>query len=391
MRLGFGLKKHLNDLRPGQVVWLHAVSVGEVLSILPFIDQLIERYPRCFFVCTTVTKTGYLLAQDKLKSKAVVLFAPIDLSWVVNTYIHVIRPRLYIAAETEIWPNLFRCLHRYQVPIMIINGRISDSAFKGYSRFESFFKKALSVVGLYCMQSPLDAERIIKLGARPEGVEVVGNLKFELAATPEKLTLTDIGCQSGNQLLIAGSTHPGEELILIQTYKKLLVDFPHLRLILAPRHVERTQDVEKIIQSCCFEPVRLSRVKGRVVRESQILLVDAMGYLRDLYRLATVVFVGKTLTGVGGQNMIEPAFYGKATLVGPHTENFKDVMRIFLENEIIRQVDNEETLFDDIKLLLTDNNLRQSLGRKAKKVVAENRGAGLRTLGHIEKMLAINP
>ena len=368
-------------------LWLHAVSVGEVLAIVDIIRRLKTKFPSHRIVLTTVTKTGFETANKRLDREDVILFAPMDLSWVVKKFIRVINPKLYVAAETEIWPNLYRHLHEAHVPIVQVNGRISDKSLRGYARVSGFIKKSLSYIDLCCMQSEQDRKRIIHIGAAPEKVHVTGNIKFDNLPEGEKLQRGSLGFADNDLILIAGSTHANEEEMILDVFNRLRGAHRNLKLILSPRHVERAADVKALVESKQLKASLLSHSNGRPVREDDVLLVDRIGVLKDIYSIADVVFIGKTLAVGGGQNMIEPAAFGKATIVGPMTYNFKDVMRIFLDEEAIIQVSNWQALEAALNELLADQKKRQQIGVKAKAVVERYKGASSKTIDLIERLI----
>ena len=374
--------------KTGKTIWIHAVSVGEILTILKLVAEVKKIWPQHNIICSTVTTTGYTIAQEKLKDTAIVIYAPLDWSCVVKKYIRVIKPCLYIAAETELWPNLYQALHQSRIPIVIINGRISDQAFKGYQRFSFLVKNILKKVHCFCMQTDTDAKRIVTLGADTSKVQVLGNLKFDSVGVEASVKLESLGFNASDWLFIGGSTHPGEEEVLIEILGRLQKEFSHLRLVIAPRHIERASEIIRTIETKGFEAKRFSELSVRTDNSAKtIIVVDTIGHLKSLYNLATVVFVGKSLSVKGGQNIIEPASFGKAILVGPHMENFKDIMRIFLEAHAIIQVKNREELFREVENLLRDPQKRNSLGWAAKRVVEENKGATQRTVEVLKGLL----
>ena len=387
MRLGHWPSK----LRPSllkerkDTIWVHAVSVGEILAVMDLMQKIKDENPLCRIICSTVTKTGYVLAQSRLPDG--VIFAPLDCRWCIERFINLIRPRLYIAVETEIWPNLFTALHRHHVPIVVINGRISDKSYKGYQRISFLMKKTLPCVGMFCMQTQLDAQRVVQLGASPSKIRVVGNLKFDLPAAAQEATQNDEGIAKGEKILLGGSTHPGEEGILLRAYVNLVKKFPSLRLIIAPRHVERAKEIDQLVRDHHLEPVRFSSPSSQKMTPSSVIVVDTMGHLRRLYALAAIVFVGKSLTVGGGQNVIEPAVLGKPVVVGPHTYNFREVIRVFLQEKAMIQVQNEKGLAAVLYDLLVHPAKISEIGGAAKKVVEANRGATEKTLGIIRTLL----
>jgi len=371
-----------------ECVWIHAVSVGEVLAVLDFVDQIKVKYPKYPLVFSTVTQAGFQLAREKFQGQCHVVYAPLDFSWVVRKYITAIRPKIYISAETEIWPNLFHALHAKNVPIVQINGRISDKSYKGYKFFSFLFKRTLACVDVFCMQSALDAERIQKIGALPERIHVVGNLKFDNIPIPGAMSRKDLGVASKARLLIAGSTHPGEEEILIDAFEPLRKEFPDFRLVIAPRHVERCKEVIKLVQTRGGSALLCSEVSAGIETDPAILILDAVGPLRNLYGLANVVFIGKTLRVGGGQNMIEPVAFGRPTIVGPLVQNFKDVVEIFLKAEALVQIEKAEDLRWKIQELLTLPDWAETLGTNGQRTVQQHQGATSKTLDKIAAMLS---
>jgi len=361
-------------------IWIHAVSVGEVLAIGRLITELKKEFPSYRLVISTVTQTGYHLALSRVSPEDIVIYAPLDFSFIVRKLIRFIRPRLYIVAETEIWPNLFTHLSKRNIPIVLINGRISDRAFGRYRVIRFLTRGVLSTVKSFCMQSPLDAQRIIDLGAQRSSVKTVGNMKFDDLFNAGLLTRQSLGYQNYDLILIGGSTHDGEEEILLQIYALLRKEFSHLRLILAPRHVDRTDEIISLIQLHEFLPRCLSHRSAEQMRANEILIVDTIGQLKSLYGIADLVFVGKSLTKRGGQNIIEPAYFAKPILIGPFMDNFRDITDLFLREKAVVQVKDEAELMREMKRLLTDSERRTQLGMAAERVVDHYRGATQKTL-----------
>ncbi len=387
-RFGHFPSDWVEKLEGAKCIWIHAVSVGEVLMVVDLIKRIKSAFPHHNIICSTVTKTGNKIAQENLDKSCLVIYAPLDFSWIVHKFISMINPEIYISTETEIWPNLYTALKKRGIPIFQINGRISDHAFKGYHRVRFLTKRILSCVELFYMQSSLDAERIKKLGAEADKVHVVGNLKFDTIPDLVEVTKVDMGFQAAEDLLIAGSTHPGEEKILIDVYKKISGEFSNLRLVIAPRHIERTDEIVKIVENLGYRAVRFSQIRqGEGNGQDAVVVIDTIGQLRALYSLAKIVFIGKTLTVGGGQNMIESAYFGKPTIVGPLTQNFKDVVNILKKSKAIIEVNNAEELFDEIQALLQDPQRAQQIGEAAKKTVKEYQGSTTQTVEAITALL----
>lgn len=387
-RLGCFPSSWNKELKGEKCIWIHAVSVGEVLVVVDLIKRIKSTFPEYKIVCSTVTETGNAVACKQLDSSCLVIYAPLDFSWIVRKFIAIIKPSIYISTETEIWPNLYTALYRIGIPIFQINGRISDKSFKGYLRIRPLTKHVLSCVKLFYMQSPADADRIRRLGAEDEKVHVVGNLKFDTVPNSSNVEKADLGFQASEDLLIGGSTHPGEEEILIDVYKRVAVEFSNVRLVLAPRHVDRVNEVSRLIEEKGYKVVRLSQINQEQGSDpGAIIVVDTIGQLRSLYSLAKIVFIGKSLTVGGGQNMIESAYFGKPTITGPMTQNFKDVVSIFKKSDALIEVQNKEQLFDEILGLLKDPGRAQRIGDAARQAVLKQQGATAQTVDAISGLL----
>ena len=376
----------IKELKASQNIWVHAVSVGEVLAVIPFIDALKMKFPGHRLVLSTVTPTGFELAREKLKGRVTVIPAPLDLSWIVRKYVKTIQPKIYIATETEIWPNLYTALHAAKVPIALINGRISERSFPKYKLVKFLLRGIFDCVDLFLMQSQTDADRIIALGADEERVRLVGNIKFDQMFFDENAAVKYDGF--GRQdFFLAGSTHPGEEKIVLDLHKKLSAEFPAIRLIIAPRHIERVDEVLKIIEAQRFRPLKFSQLKNEDIGAQDVVLVDTIGDLRSLYGCARIVFIGKTLMVGGGQNMIEPAAFGRPVVVGPLTQNFQDVMQTLLNERAIVQVRSADELYPAVAGLLKNQTEAGAMGERARNIVLQAQGATKRTIQLVEGLL----
>jgi 3-deoxy-D-manno-octulosonic-acid transferase len=365
MRFGFFSSQVKKQIKAKANIWLHAVSVGEVMVLDGFMDQLKKRYPSYQLVATVTTKTGYRLARERLKNKALVIPSSIDFSFVAGHFVSLINPKMYIAVETEIWPNLYRQLYLRHIPLAVINGRISDASFGRYKAVRSLFKGILNQVSLWCMASPGDAKRIIDLGAESSRVVVTGNVKFDEDPLFFDSPYADFPSSKDELWWVAGSTHPGEEEIVLDVYSKIIKDNPKWRLVIAPRHVERAPQIKELITRRGLKDVTV---------------IDTIGQLRFLYAKASLVFVGKSLCVGGGQNIIEPAFYGKAIVIGPKVGNFKDIVDCFKQGNAIVQVEDAHAFEIAVRDLCADASKRETLGIAAKKVIAANQGATERCL-----------
>jgi 3-deoxy-D-manno-octulosonic-acid transferase len=386
MRFGFLPAELKRALAQKPHIWVHAVSVGEVMAVMNLVKKLKQRVPHIGIVVSTVTPTGYALARTQMDEQDLVIYAPLDFSAAVHRFIHHIRPVLYIIAETEIWPNIFCALAKKGVPIVQVNGRISDKGFRRYFAVRFLLRPVLKCVRMFCMQSPLDRERILALGVAEEKVHAVGNMKLDQADDPERFGFGNVFRAWKGPVWVAGSTHPGEEDIIIKVYKTLRISFSNLRLVLAPRHIERADAVGSLFKQHGLSAQRLSKLLEGEALHSDIVLVDTIGHLKHLYCVADFVFIGKSLCGYGGQNMIEPAALGKPVVVGPNTQNFKGIMDILLQNKAILQVRSKIELRNTMDKLLRDPAFARKIGQSAQSAIQAHQGATERTL---EKMAPI--
>ncbi|KPK98313.1 MAG: hypothetical protein AMJ95_05000 [Omnitrophica WOR_2 bacterium SM23_72] len=389
-RLGF-LPKESRFERP---IWIHAVSVGEVNAITTLWEELRKAYPEKQIVVSTVTSTGNQMAQASAQGRDFVTYLPLDLGFAVKSSIDRIKPCLFIIVETEIWPNLLTYLHRKRIPVITVNGRISDRSFKGYLSLKFLLKPILAKVSLFCMQSSLDAERLKRLGVSQEKILVTGNMKFDSKIDLEKKDKDDyrmkLGLRPQDKLLVAGSTHRCEEEIILAAYRQLLKEFPHLRLLIAPRHTQRSPDIEKIVSSFGFHGIFVSMKPGEChsCALTPVFILDKLGELTSFYSIADIVFVGGSLVKKGGHNILEPAFLSKPILFGPHMFNFRDIAELFLINQAAIMVSDGEELRNHIARLLNEPALADELSRQSRSIIAGNRGATLKNLGFIKKLLS---
>ena len=371
------------------VVWLHAVSVGEVNLCTQLIRALEPRVPNLKIVVSTTTTTGMAELRRRLPSHVSKIYYPVDRRKFVNRALATINPKAIILVEAEIWPNFLWRAQRLGIPVFLVNARLSDRSYPRYKRFKILFRPLFASFAGVGAQNELDAARLREVGCQPAAVRVVGNLKFDAAKLDERRTLDvsamlrQLGVPADAPILVAGSTHDGEEIILAEMAKRLRAKFPKLFLILVPRHFERCREVGQKLRARDVKFFWRSEISEKTkLNEGDVecLLVNTTGELRFFYEHATVVFVGKSLTAIGGQNPIEPGALGKAMVFGPNMQNFTDVTRTFLAQDAAVQVHDPEALEKAVADLLADESRRAALGRNALKVVAENLGAVNRTL-----------
>jgi len=358
-------------------------------AVIPLIRK---RFQSSTIVISTITKTGNDLAKKLFSNDAVIIYFPLDFSFIVRKVVNLVRPKVYVMVETEIWPNVLKELDARSVPSILINGRISDKSFNKYMLARPFLRKTLGFIHKYCMQSKLDADRIIAMGAPAEKVSVAGNVKLDiLPSVPRNTTgrtLETLGLKEGDALFVAGSTHAGEEEMVISAYDKLLADFPGLQLLIAPRHVERSSDLCRAVKTAGFNPVKVSDISvGRIsLPAKKVFVLDRIGQLAEFYAASMIVFVGGSLVKHGGQNPVEPAILEKPVIFGPHMFNFRSIVTILLERDGAVQVQDEDELTRQILALLSDPDKRSSLGRNAKAAILDNRGAADRCVDEIVQL-----
>lgn len=362
-------------------VWVHAVSVGETFVALRFMETWRRRDAGVSFVLSVNTSTGMTLAAKSLHADDVLIYFPVDFPLVLARVFRGIKPTRLVLTECEFWPNLIRMSRKRGIPVMLINGRMSDRSFRGYRRFRWLFRPVLRLVDGLCVQSDGDRDRFLELGVEAGRLRVTGSAKYDVAAQAPgdaatgTAILAEAGLTTGDPVLLGGSTWAGEEEALLDLFARLRARHAGLRLVLVPRHAERRDAVAEMIRAKGLTFVQRSKGPARSGLKPDVLLSDTTGELRHLYTVATVIFVGKSLTQHGGQNPIEPAVCAKPIIVGPNMENFTDVMRDFLAAAAVVQVRDARELELRIGDLLDDEAARRQLGGAAAGVVARNRGS----------------
>ena len=385
-RLGRIPERLLSESRPA--IWVHAVSVGEVLAVSELVKKLRERFPRYRVVVSTTTATGQKLAQSQFGDDSVFYF-PLDLTFAIQPYLSALRPQLIVLAETEFWPNFLRLAHAGGAPVAVVNARISDRSWPGYRRFRPVLRKILQDVDLLLAQTEEDATRLLDIGAPVERVHVSGNLKFDVAAPPAPAIVANLGSsfqQAGaGPVIVCGSTMEGEERLLLLAFQNVLASRPMAVMILAPRRPERFEEVAGLLQQLGVRFWRRSSWTGDAIA-SGVFLVDTIGELASLYALADVAFVGGSLAPRGGHNIIEPAQHGVPIIVGNHTENFRDIISLFQNHDAVRVVGPAEfplVLMD----LLSNEAERIALGRRGADTLRSQMGATERTVKALEQLV----
>lgn len=379
-----------------QVIWLHAVSVGEVNICTQLIHALEPRVPNLKIIVSTTTTTGMGELKRKLPSHIAKIYYPVDRKKCVQRALSTLRPEAIVLVEAEIWPNFLWQAKSRNIPVFLVNARLSDRSYRGYKRFGILFRELFASFAGVGVQSPEDAERVRNLGCQPDAVHVIGNMKFDSAKLNERrlldvpAMLRQLGVPDKASLFVCGSTHNGEEEILAQCFKRLKQKFPELFLVMVPRHFERGREVGRILERCGITFAYRSEVvpSYKPAGESvDCLLVNTTGELKYFYERARVIFVGKSLTAQGGQNPIEPGALGKAMVFGPNMQNFAAIAQAFVKNNAAVQVQNPAELEQVLATLLSNEKRCQELGQNALKVVTENQGAIERTVEMIIRSL----
>jgi 3-deoxy-D-manno-octulosonic-acid transferase len=379
-----------------QVIWVHAVSVGEVLAIAGLVEELKRRLPQHKIFVSTTTNTGHALARKRFGEDCVFYF-PMDFAFAIGPYLRALHPRMVVIAETEFWPNFMRLAHASGARIAIVNARISDRSWPRYRRFRSLIAKVLAHVDLFLAQTPLDAARLQGIGADPQRVRTIGNLKFDIeppARSPFVDQLRDsLETHHAAPVLVSGSTVEGEEPLLLNVFKQLLSQYPQAVMILAPRHPERFDAVAAVLKQSSIGFSRRStwveEMSGDAHGKSlagKIFLLDTIGELSAVYALADIAFVGGSLVPRGGHNIIEPALHGVAIVVGNHTENFRDIVKLFQSKDAVRIASPSE-LLKIFSELLANHNERKSLGQRAAETIRSQIGATIRTADALQELL----
>ncbi len=370
------------------VIWVHAVSVGEVLAVAGLVDELQRRSQSKIFISTT-TDTGQALARNRF-GEANVFYFPMDFAFAIRPYLRALRPQMVVIAETEFWPNFLRLAHASGARIAVVNARISDRSWPRYRRYRGWMRKLLANVDMFLAQTPEDATRLQDIGARPERVRVSGNLKFDIPApvTPAivESVRASIAASGAGPVLVCGSTVDGEETLLLKAFENVLVQHSRAVMILAPRHPERFPAVAALLEQRSVRFCRRSVWNGESLAGG-VFLLDTIGELAALYALADIALVGGSLVPRGGHNIIEPAQHGVAIVVGNHTENFRDIVSLFQSRDAVRIVGPAELPVVFLDLLANDAE-RKALGQRAAETMRSQIGATARTAGELQELLA---
>ena len=392
-RLGYLPVSFNLDAEPS--IWIHAVSVGEVLTARALIPDLRSRYPRLRLFLSTTTMAGQQLAKRNVPGVDAVFYFPFDWAFIVRRTLRLVRPKLFVMMETEIWPNLLRECHRAGVRTILINGRISSRSYPRYRLIRPLFRRVLGHVDRFCVQGEESKRRLIDLGAEPARIVVTGSLKFDSLDAPGMLSRTRprdrvlrfFRMPPSRVVIVAGSTMRDEERAMFRAFRRIKDVCADPLLIVAPRHPERFGDAVNLAQQAALLAMRRTELPIDDEPRAEVIVLDTIGELAQVYQLATVVFVGGSLVDVGGHNILEPAVFGKPIVFGPHMQNFAEIAQTFLANDAAVQVQSERELEDALVNLLTDPVRRARIGAAARALVESNRGARDRSLAAIAELL----
>jgi 3-deoxy-D-manno-octulosonic-acid transferase len=367
-------------------IWVHAVSVGEVLTARVLVDGLKRRFPGWPVFLSTTTVTGHEVARRSVPAADGLFYAPFDFPWPVRTALRRLDPVLLVLVETEIWPNLIHEARRRGTRVAIVNGRLSPRSFPRYQRLRVLLRRVLGDVDLFLMQGEPHAERARLLGAAPARVQVTGNLKFDALPEPGSAPALLSLLHGEGPLWVAGSTAPGEEAMVLEAFRGLRERVPGLRLLLAPRHAERFAEVVELTRGAGFDTVRRTELQDGW--RGEVVILDTLGELARVYALGTVVFVGGSLVPSGGHNVLEAAAAGKPVVVGPHMENFQEIADQFLAADALVQVKDAAALAPAVLHLFTHPKEAAAVASRAHDLLAGSRGALQRTVDALAELVA---
>ena len=376
------------------MIWIHAVSVGETLTVKALIADLRAQYPRLRIFLSTTTIAGQQVAKKNLQVDGVFYF-PFDWTFTVRRTLAVVKPRLFVMVETEIWPNLLRECRERGIKTVVINGRISAKSYPRYRLVRPLFRRVLADIDRFCMQSDESARRIIDLGADPARVTVTGSLKFDSLPTsalvshgrPRELVLRYFRVPPARVVLVAGSTMKQEDAAVLRAFARIRSITPGALLVVAPRQRERFDEVERLARDEGFSVARRSNLAVDADPRADVVVLDTFGELAQVYQIATVVFVGGSLADYGGHNILEPAIFGKPIVFGPHMHNFREIADTFLTNHAAVQVQSERELEEALRNLVADPVRRAALGAAARALVETNRGAKDKTMAVVSELV----
>lgn len=394
MKQSFGfLPKHALDKVAGKdCIWVHAASVGEIVATSPLIREFRKEFPDIPILISVVTCSGYTMANRIISDADSIIYLPVDLPFLAAHTVKKIRPRIFLPVETELWPNLLKAARKYNVAVMMVNGRISDKSVTRYQYMFSLLRDMVGTVNKFAMQSEIDASYIIRLGANPKLVAVTGNTKFDqtytdVSAKEKQEMLKEMGLAGASGIVIAGSTHKGEEGYVLKAFSKLREKFPKVKLIIAPRKIIRKDDVKELCEKKGFKTVFRTQIKDKNTTDHDIVVLDTIGELGKIYSVGDVIFVGGSMVSHGGHNILEPAAHGKAIIVGKNMFNFKDTYMLFKNRNACITVENSDSLASEMIGLFEHPEIRHKMEETSLDIIHENQGASRRSAVILREVL----
>ena len=393
--MGLVRREEIAAVADTNCIWLHGASVGEMVAISPLVKEIKKLMPERKVLVSAVTVGGYDMARQIMPEADAIINFPLDLPFVASSMVSRIRPGIFIMVETELWPNFLRAIRERNIPAMMMNGRISEKSAKSYRYLSSLLRDMLNTINLFCMQSSIDAKYITQLGANPEKIIVTGNTKFDQTyaeVSPEDLATykSELGLgEDAWPVIVAGSTHRTEEEAVLTSFTALRKKYPHARLVIAPRKLNRIEEIKKVNAKFGYAMAFRSELKDIEGRrpEFPVILLDTIGELGRIYAIGDIVFVGGSLVRYGGHNVLEPAAHAKPILVGPSMEDFKDSYSLLSKAGACRMVSDADGLAEAFLEIAGDDNLRKRMGEASIQIIRENRGAALKTIHYLTDLL----
>ena len=392
--LGRVHNKEIEKVMRKDCIWIHGASVGEIVATSPLVKQIRQEMPDRPILVSAFTVGGYNMAKQIIPEADAIIFFPLDLPFVAESMVKRIHPGVFMPVETELWPNFLRAIRERHIPVMMVNGRISEKSVKTYRYLYGIWDDMLSTVSRFCMQSSIDADYIYSLGADKNKIFVTGNTKFD--QTYAEVTSEDyarykeeLGLCNSYPIIMAGSTHPGEEKALFDAFKKVREQYADARLVIAPRKVNRADEISKLASSYGFETGYRSKMLENpgLRKEYPVVLLDTIGELGRIYAVGDVVFVGGSLCKTGGHNVLEPAAHAKPIIVGPNMQNFKDSYSLLSKVGACKMVNNVSELANEMLDIIGNDERREKMGAASLQVIKENRGADIRSIHYLKELL----
>ncbi|MBR5797039.1 MAG: tetraacyldisaccharide 4'-kinase [Phascolarctobacterium sp.] len=392
--LGRVHNKEIEKVMRKDCIWIHGASVGEIVATSPLVKQIRQEMPNRPILVSAFTVGGYNMAKQIIPEADAIIFFPLDLPFVAESMVKRIHPGIFMPVETELWPNFLRAIRERHIPVMMVNGRISEKSVKTYRYLYGIWDDMLSTVSRFCMQSSIDADYIYSLGADKNKIFVTGNTKFDQTyaeVTPEDYSRykEELGLNNTYPIIMAGSTHPGEEKALFDAFKKVREKYADARLVIAPRKVNRADEISKLASTYGFETGYRSKMleNSALRKEYPVVLLDTIGELGRIYAIGDVVFVGGSLCKTGGHNVLEPAAHAKPIIVGPNMQNFKDSYSLLSKVGACKMVNNVAELASEMLDIIGNDERREKMGAASLQVIKENRGADIRSIHYLKELL----